>query len=214
MAWSSRRVTRARKATDGPPGSDRPACASPRPPAGSDRRRSMPKATYLHSYVVEQFGVRGRRRQADGHFGSAVGVVVDRRGAVIAAGEGVDDGQAESGAASGAGGVGAGESLEGPRQEDGVKPRAVVMDTHLDGAGVGGLGVDGDWRCAVFGCVVDEVSDDSVEVVGVGANPRWAWAVDDELVAEDGAVTVGDSVDVFFQLDGWWLGRAAGVGDG
>ena len=117
-----------------------------------------------------------------------------RGGAVVALGEGVDDGQAESGAAGGAGGVGAGESVEGVWQEIGVKAWAVVADSDVDSPVVAAAGSDGDWWGFVFDGVVDEVADDPVEVVRVDADVLAGWAFDTDFVAESVAVASGDGV--------------------
>jgi hypothetical protein len=58
----------------------------------------------------------------DDDFGSAVGVIAGGDGAVVAARDGFDDGQAESGAAGGAGRVRAGEPVEGVWKECGGSP--------------------------------------------------------------------------------------------
>lgn len=97
--------------------------------------------------------------------------------AVVAVREGFNDGEAESGPAGGAGAVCPSESVKGVWDKSGFESRAVVADVDGDRAGAIGLGPDGDGWCAVFGGVVDEVADDAVEVVRVGADllPGRAW---------------------------------------
>ena len=117
-------------------------------------------------------------------------------GAVVALGEGVDDGQSESGSAGGTRGIGAAESVEGMWEESGWESGAVVADTDLDAVGVGLLDVDSDRRGAVLGGVVDEVADDPIKVVGVGADVLACGAVDVELVAEAVAVALAYRLQV------------------
>ena len=78
--------------------------------------------------------------------------------------EGVDDGQSESGAARGARGIGAGESVEGVWEEAGWESGTVVADADLDVVAGGPLDADGDRRGTVLGGVVDEVADDPIQV--------------------------------------------------
>ena len=72
----------------------------------------------------------------------------------------------------------------------------VVADTDLDAVGVDLPGVDGDRRGAVLGGVVDEVADDAIKVVGVGADVLVCGAVDFELVAKAVAVALAYRLQV------------------
>jgi hypothetical protein len=78
-------------------------------------------------------------------------------------------------------------------QEFGVEATAVVADADLNGA-ISAVGPNGDRRGAVFGCVVDEVADDSIEVVWVDANLLGRRAIHCELVTDGVSIAIGDGV--------------------
>ena len=115
---------------------------------------------------------------------------------VVALREGVDDGQSESSAARATRGIGAGESVEGVREEFGWESGSVIEDTNLDAVGGRPLDADADRRGTVLGGVVDEVADDPIQVVRVGANVLVCGAVDVELVAEAVEVALADPLQV------------------
>jgi hypothetical protein len=140
--------------------------------------------------------LRGCGAKPDGDFGAAGGVVVGRDGAVVALGQGVDDGQSESGAAGGARGVGASESVEGMREETKWESGTVVADMDLDALGAEPPDGNGDRRGAVLGGIVDEVADDPIEVVRVCADVLACGAIDVELAPEAVTVTLADRLQM------------------
>src|ERR1700752_980487 len=82
--------------------------------------------------------------KSDPDFGAPAGLIVGGDRAVVALGEGVDDRQPESGAASGPRRVGAGEPVKGAWQEFGWESGTVVADPDLDAVTIGPPGVDCD----------------------------------------------------------------------
>src|SRR5437660_9340486 len=115
-------------------------------------------------------GCRFGQRKREPYLGATVAVV----GGAVRGRRGGGDGQTEPGAGSGARGVGAGEPVEGMRQELGWKTGAVVAHPDLHLRAVPGRGEPDGWSAVPVG-VVDQIADGAFEVERVGGdgNPRW-----------------------------------------
>ncbi|CKT72710.1 Uncharacterised protein [Mycobacterium tuberculosis] len=84
----------------------------------------------------------------------------------VGGGEGGDDGQAEAAAATAAGGVGAGESVEGDGKKVVGESGAVVADADVD-CTVAGVRGDSDFTVPVGDGVVEHGGEDSAQVVRI-----------------------------------------------